>query len=234
MNYNRKINGENLFLQKLLGSSDKYLVIDVGANVGEYSNKVKSISKSVTIYAFEPHPITFKKLQAAASKYNYIAVNLGCSNIQGDSKLFDYQENCDGSTHASLYKNVIEKFHSSSSVYWDIKLTTIDHFVDKNNIRKINLLKIDTEGNELNVLIGAKKSIEEKVIDIIHFEFNKMNITSRVFFKDFYEQLPEYSFYRMLPDGLVKLEAYNPLFCEIFAYQNIVAIHKEYDQPFSS
>jgi hypothetical protein len=43
------------------------------------------------------------------------------------------------------------------------------------------------------------------------------------FFKDSWDFLPNYDFYRMLPDGLVKIENYSPIFCEIFAYQNIVA-----------
>jgi len=32
--------------------------------------------------------------------------------------------------------------------------------------------------------------------------------------------------YRLLPDGLVQINMYNPIYCEIFAYQNIVAILK--------
>lgn len=61
---------------------------------------------------------------------------------------------------------------------------------------------------------------------MIHFEFNETNIISHVFFRDFWQQLPGYDFYRMLPSGLIHLKRYSPLLCEIFAYQNIVAIRK--------
>jgi len=54
-----------------------------------------------------------------------------------------------------------------------------------------------------------------------------MNVYSRVFFRDFYELLVNYNFFRMLPDGLIFLGKYNPIFQEIFAYQNIVAIRKD-------
>lgn len=66
--------------------------------------------------------------------------------------------------------------------------------------------------------------IVQKRIKAIHFGFNEMNIASRVFFKDFWEFLADYEFYRMMPNGLVPIVAYSPLLCEIFAYQNIVAL----------
>ena len=85
------------------------------------------------------------------------------------------------------------------------------------------LLKIDTEGHELEVLKGFEPYIRQNKVDLIHFEFNEMNVASRVFFKDFWEFLPNYDFYRMLQDGLIPIKNYNPVYCEIFAYQNIVA-----------
>lgn len=60
----------------------------------------------------------------------------------------------------------------------------------------------------------------------ITLEFNEINISSRTFFKDFLELLPNYEFYRLPPDDMAKIERHNPVFCEIFAYQNVVAILK--------
>ena len=85
------------------------------------------------------------------------------------------------------------------------------------------MLKIDTEGHEFAVLRGASNLLKTGRIDVIHFEFNEMNVVSRVFFKDIWDFLPNYDFYRMLPDGLAQIKNYSPVFCEIFAYQNIVA-----------
>ena len=102
----------------------------------------------------------------------------------------------------------------------------IDDFVLQNQIEKINLLKIDTEGNELNVLLGAKDSLKAGRIEAIHFEFNEMNVISNTFFKDFWDLLVEFDFYRVLHDGMHHIQTYNTLTCEIFAYQNIVAIKR--------
>lgn len=223
---NDKLSGEDHFLCDFSKSARQLLVLDVGASVGNYSNRVRELSPDATIYAFEPHPKSFAQLQHEASKYGYTALNLACGRMTGRAKLYDYEGNREGSQHASLHKDVIETIHESRAIAWDIQVTTLDHFMEEEGIRKVHLLKIDTEGNELNVLLGAKKSIEKGIIDVIHFEFNQMNVISRVFFKDFYDVLPRYTFYRMLPDGLVPLGTYSPLSCEVFAYQNIVAIRK--------
>jgi FkbM family methyltransferase len=228
LNYeNEQLSGESYFLNHIFSDSRKFLVIDVGANVGMYANKIKSLSPTTEIYAFEPHPNTFKELQIASSKNSYSAFNLAIGDNAGELNLYDYEGDADGSQHASIYEDVITKIHKSNSTSWNVKVITLDSFIQENSIKKIHVLKIDTEGNELRVLLGAKQSIQGQMIDVIHFEFNEMNTLSRVFFRDFYDLLPQYAFYRMLPDGLVSLGEYNPLFSEIFAYQNIVAIHKE-------
>jgi len=47
-----------------------------------------------------------------------------------------------------------------------------------------------------------------------------------VFFKDFYDLLINFDIYRLLPKGVIKLNNYEPVYDEIFGYQNIVAINK--------
>jgi hypothetical protein len=87
-----------------------------------------------------------------------------------------------------------------------------------------DLLKIDVEGAELEVLKGAVGAIKAGKIDVIQFEFNEMNVVSRVFFRDFWHVLDGYSFYRLLPFGLFPIRNYRTFFCELFAFQNIVAV----------
>jgi hypothetical protein len=127
-----------------------------------------------------------------------------------------------------MYKDVFSTLRHSSAAGVVISLTTIDDFVARNNIQRIALLKIDTEGNELNVLKGAVDTIRRKLADVIQIEFNEMNVISRTFFRDIEGTLPNYDFYRLLPDGLQALGPYNTTEFEIFAFQNIVAIRQEH------
>jgi len=216
------LSGEKYFLS-LLRNSDPLVVIDVGANIGGYSENIKKANPKARIYAIEPQPGNFDRLAASAREWGYDAINTALGDQEGRLKLYDYADS-DGSQHASLYKDVIEDIHNSEAISHEVDVQTLDVFVKENGIAAVDLLKIDVEGNEHKVLLGAKQTIACGIIDLIHFEFNEMNVVSRTFFKDFYDLLEGYRFYRMLPNGLIDLGQYKAYRMEIFAYQNIVAI----------
>ena len=117
---------------------------------------------------------------------------------------------------------------TSGRVKYEIEIRTIDAFVEENGIAKIDLLKIDTEGCEYDILLGASSVLAARKVKLIHFEFNEMNVVSRVFFRDFLCLLRDFDLFRMLRGGLIHLHEYRPVENELFAYQNILAIHKPY------
>ncbi|MCD2449762.1 FkbM family methyltransferase [Methylicorpusculum oleiharenae] len=222
---NDKVSGEAEFVKRYFKNRPAGVVLDVGANIGNYSKSLLATNPAISIYAFEPHPLTFLKLKENINAENFHAVNAAVGAQTGVLSLYDYQDN-DGSSHASLYQDVIENIHNSKAIEHKVNVITLSDFIESNNIDKIALLKIDTEGNELNVLKGVTKQLEAGKISAIHFEFNEMNVASRTYFWDFWDLLPNFDFYRLLPNDMVKIEKYKPVFCEIFAYQNIVAILK--------
>lgn len=222
------VSGESHFLAKFTKAVGKPVVLDIGANVGNYSNLVKTLAPDAVIFAFEPHPMTFRSLCESAEKFRFRAFNLACGDVVGKGMLFDHKNRGEetGTEHASLVKDVIETVHSGESEFWDVQITTIDEFVRQNGLGRIDLMKIDVEGSEIKVLNGARKSLERSAVDFIHFEFTQSSILSRVFMKDFVELLADYDFYRMLPDGLAPMGVYYPPIFEIFSYQNILAVRK--------
>jgi len=226
LNYeNDNVSGEKKFIEYLTENNllSAGVILDVGANIGSYSAMLRNHNIEIPIYAFEPHPMNFQNLKNASSKYGFSPISKGLGKINERVKIYDYSAQ-EGSQHASVYKDVIEVIHKSNSREFEIELTTIDSFVEENNLQKIALLKIDTEGNEKNVLLGAEKAIENNIIEVIQIEFNEMNVVSRTFFKDIIDLLPGYTFYRLLPDGMKALGNYYSVLHEIFAFQNIVAI----------
>jgi FkbM family methyltransferase len=216
---------ENTFLRRWTTISP-LTVFDVGANVGVYSGFLKQVCPHAQIWAFEPHPQTFKRLSVEAATHGFVAIQAGLSDKPGGGRLYDYASGS-GSPHASLYREVIEGVHHSDAIAFEVDITTIDDLLSSGPPQALNLLKVDAEGHELSILKGASKSIAEGKIDVIQFEFNEMNVVSRAFLHDFYEALPGYSFYRMVVDGLAPLGKYRARTHEMFFSHNITAIRDD-------
>ncbi|MBK9337064.1 MAG: FkbM family methyltransferase [Lewinellaceae bacterium] len=222
------ISGETFWANYIMENYSVDLIFDIGAHKGDYANMFRSAGYLGEIYMFEPNPETYEELvnRTNTSNHNY-HFNIGFSDVKGFRLIFDYDIK-GGSPHASLFSKVITDMHNSENTKsLEVNLMTLDEFTDEHKINKISFLKIDTEGNEFPILKGAKKLLRDDKIDLIQFEFGEMNVISGFFFKDFFDLLSEkYLLYRLLPNALLPLNNYNARNCEIFIYQNIIAVHK--------
>ncbi len=222
-----RISGERVFLFRCLNALQaKPLVIDVGANIGNYSKLIKQIRPDVNLISFEPHPESFQKLKQLSDEIGFVCINSAVGSKSGKLPLYDYNSNF-GSEHASLFEGVIEELHGGISNTNIVDVSRLDEYLLKNNIRFVDLLKVDVEGGELEVLKGFSDFLKKDKVAVIQFEFNEMNIVSRVFFRDFLVLMPNFLFFRLLRDGMVRIDDKSTIYNEIFAYQNIVAINKK-------
>ncbi len=225
---NDEVSGERYLVRTWLPKAVKSrnpVFFDVGANVGSYSKALLKQFPSAHIHAFEPHPKTYERLIAqnlpqSRTKCHNIAV--GAS--RGTLTLYD-RSDIDGSTHASLHQETITKFHHQSSISTQVLVDTLDEITEVEGVPYIDFLKIDTEGHELAVLSGATRLLRENKIGPIQFEFNALNVYSRVFLKDFRDILYNYDLYRLLPKGILALDD-RSITTELFAFQNILALPK--------
>ena len=228
LNYeNDKISGEWYLIHKLLPKkigTDRPILFDVGANVGNYSASLLGSFPRGFIHAFEPHPGNYARLLEKAVAGNMKCHNMAVGESKGSLTLYDRADH-NGSAHASLHEAVISELHGQKVVAHEVSVETLDEIAEREGVEFIDYLKIDTEGNEFAVLKGASRLLREERIGCIHFEFNEMNIISRVFFRDFRKILHRYDLYRLLPSGLLLLRDF-PLETELFAYQNIFAVPK--------
>lgn len=232
----KQATGEQWFLQRLQALEQAKLLsmkvlLDVGANDLAYG---QAEFPKATIYAFEPHPESFRRLKHGATK-NVVPIQLAVGNKTGSVDFWDFADNAPRKSEqptsqlASVHREVIEKMYGQPAKKYHVPQTTLDAFAKEKKIDGVTLLKIDAEGNELLVLQGAKKLLTTGEVDIIQFEFNEIHSYSRVFMKDFYDLLPDFEFYRLLPRGVIKLGSYRPLTHELFGFQNIIAVRKSLD-----
>jgi hypothetical protein len=75
-----RISGEEWLVRRLARVERALVVLDVGANVGEWSTAIKRACPRATVYAFEPHPVFFQTLQAAAVREHFVALNTRVSS----------------------------------------------------------------------------------------------------------------------------------------------------------
>jgi FkbM family methyltransferase len=147
-------------------------IFDVGANKGSMSKIFARLYQNTKIFAFEPLPI----FQVKSSRINLNQVALGahigtaqfyvCKHNASSSLILPYLESrwlrkkakILGSSPKDLYEEI------------QIQLTTIDKVVNDNSIKSIFILKIDTEGSELDVIDGARESLRTGIIRNIQVE----------------------------------------------------------------
>jgi FkbM family methyltransferase len=217
--------GETLLFSKFLNKYNKEdtVIFDVGANVGGYSKLLATYLPKAKVYAFEPVSVNIKaynKIHGSNKNIELVPMGAGEKN----SKEFIYYPKCDG---PSALPSLHDVFKNNEDLQKEkVEIIKLDDFCKKRGIKKIDLIKLDIEGNELAALKGAKKMIKEGKIKIIQFEFNFINVYSRVWMEDFKDLLKDYEFYRILPKGLAKVDFSKKIFSEIYGYQNILAVYK--------
>ncbi len=147
------------------------IALDVGANIGIISTWISRRSK--TVYSFEPvlkNRKRFKENIKVNQVKNVKLIPYAISDKIGKMNLYLHESH----GHHSLGKVNTSKVIGKKSV----KVITLDSFCEKNNIQNIDLLKIDVEGFEKEVLLGANNLLKNKKIKFIIFEISKVVLES--------------------------------------------------------
>jgi FkbM family methyltransferase len=144
----------NTFMCKKLSSiiKDDWTFVDVGANHGEFVDFFRTL-KYKKIYAFELNPRTASILKAKYGGTDIIVENYAVCDTDGVVPFFDGGAKSDDTCYNIIGHNMnFEKANSVGSVP-SIRLDT--YFKDE----KIDLIKIDVEGAELQVMEGLRSII---------------------------------------------------------------------------
>lgn len=217
-------NGELVFLKYVLKATKKEsprIILDVGANHGDYTQYLTTeTDKKDRIFCLEPSPTIFPELKKrfpAEKRLSFHNIALG----KKDGAATLYADNL-GSTLGSFYqRGIFAPEHTSQE---QVTVKSLSSFCHEQKIDAIDFLKLDVEGNELEILVGAQDMLQEGKISFIQFEFGGCNIDSRTFFRDYFRLLqPHYDLYRIAKNGLIPLKEYHETL-EVFVYANYAAI----------
>jgi FkbM family methyltransferase len=141
-------------------------VWDIGAHHGETSIKFRQDYPNALIRSFEPINQNYDKLLANCRKMKNHEPHKMAMSDKEEEKVFNVRK---GTVLNSLaaHLNQPEEDDIDRQV---VTTSTVDAFVAKNKINRIDLIKIDVEGFELEVLSGAKKSLSNRMIKFIYLE----------------------------------------------------------------
>jgi FkbM family methyltransferase len=231
---NHIFQGENLFLSKLYKLDVKYFY-DVGANIGDYSKEILKIPNS-NVTAIEPLNECYIELLKIKKNYpdRFTVINIALSNTKKRDFIYFADEK---SELASIEKkiNQINFFKNYNTKKKIIQIDTLDNIFKKNKNRRLDFLKIDTEGNEKKVLEGASTLIKNKIVKIIQLEFNLHHLTTKDTIFGISDYLKNYLVFQLnLINGkLLKIDPANPL-SNLYYLSNFIFIEKDFYKENSS
>lgn len=144
------------------------IVIDVGANIGKYSiHTGKLVGKTGKVFAFEPSKRPFELLCKSVKENELedtvMPIHYAVSDKEGKCKLYQ-----------SKNVPITSLIFKLSDNYTEVETTTLDAFITKQKIEKIDWIKIDVEGAEYEVLSGAINTLKNNNIKLI-FEVLTVN-----------------------------------------------------------
>ena len=173
-------------------------------------------NKDLNVIAFEPMKKTFIELKKIEKNYKkrFKCFNIGLSNKTGRAEIF-YTDPLSQLSSIAVNLKKINFLRNKKINKQKIKIDTLDNFVKKNKDlfkKKIDFIKIDTEGNDLKVLFGASKTINKHRPKFIQVEMNYHYLFSGENLYQFAKFLRGYEVYQIMPfnNGLLKINPTRP------------------------
>jgi FkbM family methyltransferase len=126
-------------------------VVDIGANYGVYTLSIaKIVGDGGRVWAFEPTEATANCLSSSISRNEFVNVELiraGLSDRCGEARFF---------TSSNSELNSLSQVATGSDQFETIELQTLDSCCEKFGWDHIDFIKLDAEGEEVNILKGAQ------------------------------------------------------------------------------
>jgi len=195
---------------RMLESFKDPVMFDIGSNIGTITTLIGNILESTQIYCFEPQEDVYKILcgnLAINNLHNCHPYNIA---FGGEDKTITVDEpDYSKPNDFGIFSLIENKISNTSGRKIVVDVYRLDTFIEKYNIQKLNLLKIDAEGMDLQILHGATNTIKKfNPVILVEYSDNRISIK---------DQLEQY----------LSKEKYN----FITVGNNLLSIPKEYPMP---
>ncbi|TDB58643.1 FkbM family methyltransferase [Arundinibacter roseus] len=190
----------NIHQRRKLKLFKKYnisLVLDVGANVGQYGKEIRDLGYKGKIISFEPLSNEFQILNTLTKKHKeWRAINVALGDIDGELEI-NVSEMSVTSSILDVSNNYMNEAYSNAHVIGKeiVKTMTLDTFFNKEQslLNENIFLKLDAQGYEDKIIFGAKKSLAN--VMGIQIEMSIVELyKGEILFKEMLEKLNNLGF----------------------------------------
>lgn len=140
--------------------------VDVGANLGLMTlHAARLVGSGGKVISFEPHPTYFKRLQDHITMnrfQNVQAINMAAGSRDGVQTIYDFPD-------VSIGRSSLIDAPDGKAVA-EVKVEKLDSALARLGVNKLRLIKIDVEGFENEVLLGAEDTLRLKPIICMEVE----------------------------------------------------------------
>jgi len=193
--YDASRNGE-YWLIDALAKFNFSCIFDIGANIGDWTERASVAFPSATIHAFEIAPHTADLLASRFQDNDRIVVNrFGLSNNTRTDRLEFHPDQSDVST-LTKFKHSI---WASEAKFIDVDIVATRDY--SAGFPRIDFAKVDCEGHDYQVLMGFGSDITK--VQVLQFEVNEFSFLQGITLQDFYDLLGGFSVGRLTPAGVV-------------------------------
>jgi len=147
-------------LKKLFGLDEKLIIIDIGANVGSISLPLSKIFNQSKIFAIEPTNYAFKKLTKNLNLNKELKNNISLHQffLSKKNKPRKAWSSWNFDNNNNKHKQHFGTLHSIKKKSY----ISLSKFIYLKKIQKIDFIKLDVDGHELDVLKSGEKFLKNK------------------------------------------------------------------------
>ncbi|HLM49132.1 MAG TPA: FkbM family methyltransferase [Solirubrobacteraceae bacterium] len=136
-------------------------IFDVGGNVGQTAQALSKYHPEAELWCFEPVAASFEQLTRATEAVRARAFNVALGAQNGSGLV---------TARGTSTNNRIVGPDGTPATTEEIRIVTGDAFCAEHGVDRIDYLKVDTEGHELEVLRGFHRMLSRYAIDLIELE----------------------------------------------------------------
>jgi FkbM family methyltransferase len=178
----------------------KIILVDIGSNEGNFIDFLSDIFLFKKAFCFEPIKELSEKVKKKNILNNMTVSNVALSNKKGKSFFYQYSV----TSTSSLYKqNNTYKSLKNLHKTFKVETNTFDNLFNKN--LKIDICKIDAQGEDYNILLGMKKNLKNKNFRLLKIELSLASLY-RGSSSNFYEILNYLKIYKYTLISISKIK----------------------------